>query len=40
MNHLEVFDRKGNFRIVLNLDGSINPAKTKVAAAEGRKLPK
>ncbi|MGX9237092.1 hemagglutinin repeat-containing protein [Pantoea ananatis] len=40
MNHLEVFDSKGNFRVVLNLDGSINPAKTKVAAAEGRKLPK
>jgi len=40
MNHLEVFDSKGNFRVVLNLDGSTNPAKTKVAAAEGRKLPK
>ncbi|MCW6605903.1 hypothetical protein NFB62_17785, partial [Yersinia ruckeri] len=39
-NHLEVFDSKGNFRVVLNLDGSINPDKTKVAAAEGRKLPK
>ena len=39
-NHLEVFDNKGNFRVVLNLDGSINPDKTKVAAAEGRKLPK
>ena len=39
-NHLEVFDSKGDFRSVLNLDGSINPNKTKVAAAEGRKLPK
>ncbi len=37
-NHLEVFDRRGNFKYVLNLDGSINPEKTK--AAEGRKLPK
>ncbi|EYU13200.1 hypothetical protein BA1DRAFT_04313 [Photorhabdus aegyptia] len=35
-NHLEVFDKRGNFRVVLNLDGSINDAKTK--AAEGRKL--
>ncbi len=35
-NHLEIFDKKGNFRVVLNLDGSINEAKTK--AAEGRKL--
>ncbi|MCC8458907.1 hypothetical protein [Photorhabdus aegyptia] len=35
-NHLEIFDKRGNFRVVLNLDGSINDAKTK--AAEGRKL--
>ncbi|WP_429055705.1 hypothetical protein [Aeromonas jandaei] len=35
-NHLEVFDKRGNFRVVLNLDGTINEAKTK--AAEGRKL--
>ncbi len=39
-NHLEVFDSKGNFRVVLNLDGSVNVDKTKVAANEGRKLPK
>ncbi|QNQ56988.1 hypothetical protein IAI46_22655 [Serratia liquefaciens] len=39
-NHLEVFDNKGNFRVVLNMDGSVNPDKTKAAAAEGRKLPK
>ncbi|OVZ84549.1 hypothetical protein CBW58_23405 [Yersinia frederiksenii] len=39
-NHLEVFDSKGNFRVVLNLDGSVNVDKTKIAAAEGRKLPK
>ncbi|MCS4270619.1 MULTISPECIES: hemagglutinin repeat-containing protein [Raoultella] len=35
-DHIEVFDKRGNFRAVLNLDGSINEAKTK--AAEGRKL--
>ena len=35
-NHLEVFDKRGNFRAVLNLDGTINDVKTK--AAEGRKF--
>ena len=35
-NHLEVFDRSGNFRYVLNLDGSVNVKKT--ASAQGRKL--
>ncbi|MFP1727458.1 hemagglutinin repeat-containing protein [Lonsdalea quercina] len=35
-DHLEVFDKRGNFRAVLNLDGSLNEAKTK--AAEGRKF--
>lgn len=35
-DNIEVFDKRGNFRAVLNLDGSINEAKTK--AAEGRKL--
>jgi filamentous hemagglutinin len=35
-DHIEVFDKRGNFRAVLNLDGSINEAKTK--AAEGRKF--
>ncbi|MDF7667823.1 hypothetical protein PT273_08225 [Orbaceae bacterium ESL0727] len=35
-DHIEVFDKRGNFRAVLNLDGTINEAKTK--AAEGRKL--
>ena len=35
-NHLEVFDRRGNFKFVLNLDGTLNEAKTK--AAEGRRL--
>ncbi|MBD2815648.1 DUF637 domain-containing protein [Xenorhabdus sp. Flor] len=37
-NHLEVFDKRGNFRVVLNLDGSINETKTKQAEVEGRKL--
>lgn len=35
-NHLEVFDSKGKFKAVLNLDGSINQAKTE--AAKGRTL--
>ncbi|WP_314726110.1 VENN motif pre-toxin domain-containing protein [Serratia plymuthica] len=35
-NHLEVFDKRGDFRAVLNLDGSINQAKTE--AAKGREL--
>ncbi|KNC21322.1 hypothetical protein FF38_03677, partial [Lucilia cuprina] len=30
-NHLELFDKRGNFKAVLNLDGSINDAKTKAA---------
>ncbi|MER2471924.1 MULTISPECIES: hypothetical protein [Photorhabdus] len=30
-NHLEIFNKRGNFRVVLNLDGSINDAKTKAA---------
>ncbi|MCG2596946.1 MAG: hemagglutinin repeat-containing protein [Achromobacter sp.] len=36
MDHIEVFDGRGNVRCVLNLDGSINDRKTK--AAEGRSL--
>lgn len=35
-DHLEIFDRSGNFKWVLNLDGSINSAKTD--AARGRKI--
>ncbi|AOE87912.1 transposase IS200 like family protein [Pseudomonas sp. TCU-HL1] len=35
-NHLEVFDSKGRFRYVLNLDGEINASKTQ--AAVGRKI--
>lgn len=34
--HLEVFDKNGNFKTVLNLDGSVNFDKTK--AGQGRKL--
>lgn len=35
-DHLELFDKRGNFKAVLNLDGTINQAKTEVA--KGRKL--
>jgi filamentous hemagglutinin len=35
-NHLEVFDKNGNFKAALNLDGSVNFDKNK--AGEGRKL--
>lgn len=35
-NHIEVFDSNGNFRFALNLDGSINDIKTKMA--ENRRL--
>jgi hypothetical protein len=37
-DHLEVFDKNGNARAVLNLDGSLNEVKTARALAEGRKL--
>ncbi|KAA1181262.1 hemolysin BL-binding protein, partial [Photorhabdus heterorhabditis] len=35
-NHLEIFDNKGKFKAVLNLDGTVN--QTKTDAAKGRKL--
>ncbi|PGA71757.1 hypothetical protein COL87_11330 [Bacillus pseudomycoides] len=35
-DHIEVFDKQGNFRAVLDLDGNINIDKTKKAL--GRKL--
>ncbi|WP_227791512.1 hemagglutinin repeat-containing protein [Burkholderia sp. BE17] len=35
-DHLEVFDGKGNFKSVVNLDGSVNQSKTD--AGSGRKL--
>lgn len=38
MNHLEVFKGNGEVRAVLNLDGTINRAKTDAAIAEGRRL--
>jgi len=37
-DHIEVFDKRGNFRAVLNLDGSVNERKTQQAEAEGRKI--
>ncbi|NKJ49573.1 hypothetical protein CIC12_23135 [Burkholderia sp. SG-MS1] len=35
-DHLEVFDGNGNFKSVVNLDGSVSSDKTN--AASGRKL--
>ncbi|MDF7677082.1 hypothetical protein PT286_10110, partial [Neisseriaceae bacterium ESL0693] len=37
-NHIEVFDQNGDFKGVLNLDGTPNKAKS--IAGKGRKLPK
>jgi len=37
-DHLEVFDRHGKFRFVLNLDGTINQDKTNAAERQGRRL--
>jgi len=37
-DHIEIFDKRGNFRAVLNLDGSVNERKTQQAEAEGRKI--
>ena len=37
-NHLEVFDKKGNIRRVLNLDGTINIEKTASTIKEGRRI--
>ena len=39
-DHLEVFDKRGNAKAVLNLDGTINVSKTEQALNEGRKLNK
>ncbi|WP_233833523.1 hemagglutinin repeat-containing protein [Paraburkholderia sp. ZP32-5] len=36
MDHLEVFDGKGNFKAVVNLDGTLNDSKTN--AASGRRI--
>lgn len=35
-NHIEVFSSSGKVRVVLNLDGSVNVAKTDSAVASGR----
>ena len=37
-DHIEIFDKNGNFKGVWNLDGTRNEDKT--IAGEGRKLPK
>ncbi|WPC42742.1 hypothetical protein [Clostridium sp. JS66] len=37
-DHLEVFDKKGNAKAVLNLDGTLNYEKTEKVLDEGRKL--
>ena len=39
-DHIEVFDAKGYFKMVLNLDGSRNESKTRTAFRENRRLPK
>ncbi|MEM6053007.1 hypothetical protein AAH450_20875 [Erwinia sp. P7711] len=39
-NHLEFFDSKGKFKVVLNLYGSYNDTKMKTAIKEDRRLPK
>ncbi|WP_180937520.1 hemagglutinin repeat-containing protein [Herbaspirillum seropedicae] len=37
-DHLEVFDKHGKFKSVLNLDGTLNRAKTNAAERQGRRL--
>lgn len=39
-NHIEVFDSRGKFKVVVNLDGSYSQKKTEAAIKEGRRLPK
>jgi hypothetical protein len=39
-NHIEVFDANNKARAVLNLDGSLNAAKTDTALKQGRTIPK
>ena len=39
-DHIEVFDKRGNFKGVYNLDGNKNLAKTEKAFKDGRALPK
>ncbi|WP_252250322.1 hypothetical protein [Clostridium sp. ZBS13] len=37
-DHLEVFDKRGSAKVVLNLDGTLNYEKTEKVLSEGRKL--
>ena len=37
-DHIEVFDKRGNFKGVYNFDGKINVDKTQKAMQDGRKL--
>jgi filamentous hemagglutinin len=39
-NHIEVYDSNNKARAVLNLDGSLNAAKTAAALKQGRTIPK
>ncbi|KAJ50914.1 hypothetical protein BD780_000916 [Clostridium tetanomorphum] len=39
-DHIEVFDKRGNAKAVLNLDGTLNVSKTESALKEGRKIGK
>ncbi|SDG81485.1 filamentous hemagglutinin family N-terminal domain-containing protein [Vibrio xiamenensis] len=39
-DHLEVFNKQNKIKVVLNLDGTVNEKKTKVALKQGRTLPK
>ena len=37
-DHIEVFDKNGNFKTVMNLDGTPNVSKIEQASAQGRKI--
>jgi|GEM_PF-3202854 len=39
LDHIEVFSHKGRAKGVLNLDGTVNAAKTEIALAQGRTIP-
>lgn len=38
-DHLEVYNKRNNFTQAVNLDGTVNPAKTQAGLREGRTLP-
>ena len=40
MDHIEVFDKFGNFKTILNLDGTVNIAKVKAVRKDGRNIAK